>query len=30
MYGFKRTVRREAWHWEYVGAERQVARRSNS
>lgn len=21
-YGFKRTVRREAWHWEYVGGER--------
>ncbi|HEY5947089.1 MAG TPA: D-alanyl-D-alanine carboxypeptidase family protein [Kofleriaceae bacterium] len=29
-FGFKRTVRREAWHWEYVGgtrAARRVARR---
>lgn len=21
QFGFKRTVRREAWHWEYVGGE---------
>jgi D-alanyl-D-alanine carboxypeptidase len=28
-YGFKRTVRREAWHWEYVGAVRHVERRYN-
>lgn len=26
-YGFKRTVRREAWHWEYVGGETRQARR---
>lgn len=28
-YGFRRTVRREAWHWEYVGGER-AARRATS
>jgi len=22
QFGFKKTVRREAWHWEYVGGER--------
>ena len=26
-FGFKRTVRREAWHWEYVGGETRQARR---
>jgi LAS superfamily LD-carboxypeptidase LdcB len=25
-YGFKRTVRSEAWHWEYVGGEQAQAR----
>jgi LAS superfamily LD-carboxypeptidase LdcB len=25
-FGFKRTVKREAWHWEYVGAPRQARR----
>jgi LAS superfamily LD-carboxypeptidase LdcB len=25
-YGFKRTVKREAWHWEYVGGGRRLAR----
>lgn len=25
-FGFKRTVRREAWHWEYVGEARQARR----
>jgi LAS superfamily LD-carboxypeptidase LdcB len=29
-YGFKRTVRREAWHWEYVGGEERAARRATS
>ncbi len=28
-FGFRRTVRREAWHWEYVGGER-AARRPRS
>jgi len=28
-FGFRRTVRREAWHWEYVGGER-AARRASS
>ena len=28
-FGFRRTVRREAWHWEYVGGER-AARRAGS
>lgn len=28
-FGFKRTVRKEAWHWEYVGGER-LARRPTS
>jgi D-alanyl-D-alanine carboxypeptidase len=27
-FGFKKTVRREAWHWEYVGGER--PQRNNS
>lgn len=26
-FGFKKTVRREAWHWEYVGGEKRAARR---
>jgi LAS superfamily LD-carboxypeptidase LdcB len=26
-FGFKRTVRREAWHWEYVGGDTRQARR---
>ena len=25
-FGFRRTVRREAWHWEYVGETRQARR----
>ncbi len=25
-FGFKRTVRREAWHWEYIGATRAARR----
>lgn len=25
-FGFRRTVRREAWHWEYVGGERAARR----
>jgi LAS superfamily LD-carboxypeptidase LdcB len=25
-YGFKRTVKREAWHWEYVGGGKHLAR----
>jgi LAS superfamily LD-carboxypeptidase LdcB len=25
-YGFKRTVKREAWHWEYLGAPRYARR----
>lgn len=25
-YGFKRTVRKEAWHWEFVGGVRQARR----
>ena len=25
-FGFRRTVRREAWHWEYVGGEREARR----
>lgn len=29
-YGFKRTVPREAWHWEYVGGEQRMARRATS
>jgi D-alanyl-D-alanine carboxypeptidase len=29
-YGFKRTVKREAWHWEYVGGGRGLARRSTA
>jgi len=28
-YGFKRTVKREAWHWEYVGGTR-AARRATA
>jgi LAS superfamily LD-carboxypeptidase LdcB len=26
-FGFKRTVKREAWHWEYVGGSTRAARR---
>ena len=26
-FGFKRTVRREAWHWEFTGGEERLARR---
>jgi LAS superfamily LD-carboxypeptidase LdcB len=26
-FGFKRTVRREAWHWEYVGGTRSARRK---
>src|SRR5262245_30937418 len=26
-FGFRRTVRREAWHWEYVGGGKRLARR---
>lgn len=26
-FGFKRTVKREAWHWEYVGTARHARRR---
>src|SRR5262245_38504869 len=29
-YGFKRTVRREAWHWEHVGGEDRGARRAQT
>jgi len=29
-YGFKRTVPREAWHWEYIGDETRQARRATS
>jgi len=28
-FGFRRTVRREAWHWEYVGG-RRLARRATA
>lgn len=27
-YGFKRTEPREAWHWEYIGGETRMARRT--
>jgi LAS superfamily LD-carboxypeptidase LdcB len=29
-YGFKRTVRREAWHWEFVGERRQARKRNRA